>query len=200
MAGCRISHKTSKTPLRIIGTQNTLVNSLISFISIAHVLAFSIFLVSCSRIPTSADEMARAALGECTSHPAGIIYSTEADEGSPDRLDRDMLAKLFGNGGELPAVLENINSAAVFLPTRGYPFEIAVIEMSSSSDTREVAVLCCERQDAIISLSESDKDKDGAAVWICGRYVISLLCPNAERVMRTVAGSTHAPLIKASGT
>lgn len=155
--------------------------SLIIFITL--VFAPSIYLVGCGT-HIGADALVCAALKECHGHPAGILYSTAANDDAPERLTNDMLAKLFGSGSDLPAVLENINSAAIFLPTRGAAFEIAVIETVSSADALETAALCFDRIDTIIELFDKSNGTD-SAVWIYGRYVISALCPNAERVIRT---------------
>ncbi len=155
-------------------------------ITLITLITTAVCLGGCRDAPT-ADELVRAALDECRSHPAGILYTTAAEPGATDLLDAEMLAGLFGDGDRLPDVLDKINSAAVFLPTRGGAFEIAVIEVASSADTAEVARLCLERTDQVAALPETGRAE--REVFICGRYVISLLCPDRERVRAAVTAA-----------
>lgn len=134
--------------------------------------------------PPAPEELVRAALDECRGHPTGILYKTAAEPGATDLLDAKMLAELFGDGDKLPDVLDKINTAAIFLPTRGDAFEIAVVEVAFSADTAEVARLCFERTDQVAAFLGNSRAE--RAVFICGRYVISLLCPDPERVRAAI--------------
>lgn len=129
-----------------------------------------------------------AALDSQTGIPDGKIYLSTLPEDDPLYLDSDLAAVLWGNGAPHPAYALT-SSAAVFLPTRSLPFELAVLECSSTDSASDVALMCCDRADI---LAQAYPESTGS-VSVCGRYVIFTLCPNTEAAQKAARQAiTHS--------
>lgn len=129
-----------------------------------------------------------AALDSQTGIPDGKIYLTSLPEDDPLYLDSGLAGVLWGNGAAHPAY-ELTASAAVFLPARSLPFEIAVLECLSTDSASDVALMCCDRADI---LAQTYPESTGA-VSVCGRYVIFTLCPSPEAAQKAARQAITHP-------
>ena len=141
-------------------------------------------LAGCARRADVCDVLA-AALGSAPDRPEGTVYSTSAESDSPSALDSRLAAVLWGNGSPPPA-FALVNSAAVFLPTGQVPFEAAVLECTSTDSAADVALMCCERGEALGRVAGDSAAEVSVAIY--ARYVVALLCRSPEAVQK-VAGA-----------
>lgn len=143
-------------------------------------LTLSLLFVGCSREARSAEELL---CGICASlsMPAGQIYLSGAEEGSENFLSSETAQAIYG--AEAETVLDLVEDFAIYLSAAGAPREAAVFRCYSSSDTDTVAALFLERVDAIKVLLKDSGAAElaaGAEVTVRGRYVVMVVCDDAE--------------------
>lgn len=140
-------------------------------IASAFLLCAVLIFTSGCRADADVRDILAAALGSQTSLPDGTVYSTYED--AEHRLDGELAAVIWGNGAAHPAYALT-GAAAVFLPTRRLPFEMAVLECISTDSASDVALMCCERADTVARAW--GEEKSNYSVIVCGRYVIAVFC------------------------
>lgn len=161
--------------------------SAVRLVCAAALLAALLMLAGCARRADVCDVLA-AALGSAPDRPEGTVYSTSAESGSPCALDSELAAVLWGNGSPPPA-FALVNSAAVFLPTGQVAFEAAVLECTSTDSASDVALMCCERGEAL-GRAAGDSGAE-VSVAIYGRYVVALLCRSPETVQKAAGAAVR---------
>ena len=153
--------------------------------------AILIALTSCSVKSVSPKDVI---LGLCDAEaglPSGNIYSTDAEQGSPDFLRPELLAVTYG----IPLDFDGVESAAIWLSGVKHPTEFAVFLCKDANAAEDVSLFCNQRlrdlqTNAHLSapLCEMSEEKykeyvSSALVTISGRYVALIISsdPRAAR-------------------
>lgn len=105
--------------------------------------------------------------------PSGVTYLRGAAEGSAGYLDAGVIESLYGEDGEAAFLL--LEDYAIYLSSFAVPYEVAVLECYSASDTERVAELCLERIDVLKVILRDTEYFDvmqRASVKIKGRTVV----------------------------
>ncbi len=131
-----------------------------------------------------------AALTSQQSIPDGRIYISSLPEDDPAHLGEELSAILWGNGSPHPAYALT-SSAAVFIPTRNEPFEMAVLECVSTDSAADVALMCCERAGVLTKAYQITDDLFSVSVY--GRYVVFTLCPSPETAQKAAQHAISHP-------
>ena len=159
--------------------RNTNVMKRILPIIIAVIIVFS----SCASEKTSPKE---ALLKICEAEarlPAGTIYSTDNDEGSPEFLRAELLAVAYG----IPLDFSGIEKGAIRLSGARHPAEFAIFLCKDEKSVTDVIDFCNQRIRALqknavssaplcgMSREEYEKYLSGAFVAVSGRYVALII-------------------------
>lgn len=124
--------------------------------------------------------------------PGGTLYSSEAREGSQNFLSYDILISAY----LFPKDFAGLRSAAVWLPSQGYPYEFAVFICESNSAAEDVALFCRNRLDilnryaaeaaAFCGMSYDDYVDHirNAAVLKSGRYAALIISSDPDSAKR----------------
>ena len=80
--------------------------------------------------------------------PSGVTYLSGAPEGSSSYLSHDTAEVMYGESA-VDEVFPLVKDYAIYLSSFAEPYEVAVFECYSRSDTDEVARMCLERAEVL---------------------------------------------------
>ena len=170
-------------------------------------LLFLSCLSSCGKVsaPASASAVMTAACADPDVAGRDVpdtcaIYTRDAARENADYLSDTLFSALFGEAARgllsgsdtAPAA---INDAAVCISVYPTPFEIAVLRLSDVRGTATAAGLCRARLDAVQNAWRDTEHKataDAGVVTVEGSYVLLVIAPNPERVLRAARAAIRA--------
>ena len=128
------------------------------------------------------------------------IYTRDAACESADYLSDTLFSALFGEAARgllsgsdtAPAA---INDAAVCISVSPTPFEIAVLRLSDVRGTATAAGVCRTRLDTVQNAwrgTEQEAVANAGVVTVEGSYVLLVIAPNPERVLRAARAAIRA--------
>ena len=109
--------------------------------------------------------------------PSGTTYLSGVPEGSSSYLSTDTAEVLYGEEAA-DEVFPLVKDYAIYLSSFAEPYEVAVFECYSRSDTDEVAKMCLERAETLkVSLrgTQYSSIAENAKVEISGKFVIMVV-------------------------
>lgn len=157
--------------------------------SLIFVLLLALLLptFSCTRQEAMPWELVESLLSEAEEVPSGVLYRSDAEEGSEAYASPALLRSLYGEGAE--ERFTAVEAYAIYLASFATPCEIAVFSCYSSTDANRLETLCLRRAEEVrVALRGTPYEAVSAElrVWAKGRMVFFLLCEDAERLGREI--------------
>ena len=156
------------------------------------IVAIVLLLVSCKRSLASPEDAVRAMCDAEAMLPAGVLYHSNAPDGSEGYLPAKLLDAAYG----IPTDYEGIEKAAVRLSGGGHPCEFAVFLCKDSNSAEDIALFCKNRIGSLslnasfssnladMSKEEYDGYLSSATVVISGRYVALIISSDVHSAKR----------------
>ena len=151
------------------------------------VLIFVLLFCSCSyRNTATADELIGRLLAVCGEDYTdnGYMYFLGAEQGEVGYFSEENKVSLYGRRAYEHS-FDKIESCAVYVSART-PSELAVFRCYSSSDTRDIALMCRDRVDMLkVALrgTEYEEKINAARIVEHGRYVVYAFVENPNKAI-----------------
>ncbi len=146
-------------------------------------IAILIALPSCSVKSVSPKNVVERLCDAEAGLAAGTVYSTDADEGSPHFLRRELLAVTYG----IPLNFDGIESGAIWLSGFRHPCEFAVFLCKDANAAEDISLFFNQRIKTLkknvhvsapmckLTAEEYTNYVSGATVTVSGRYVALII-------------------------
>ncbi len=151
------------------------------------VLLLSLLLptTSCTEQKKMPWELVESLLSEAKEVPSGVLYRSDAEEGSEEYASPALLRSLYGEEAE--ERFATVEAYAIYLSSFTTPCEMAVFVCYSATDANRLEALCLRRAEEVrVALRGTPYAAmtEEIRVWAKGRRVFFLLCEDAEHLGR----------------